>query len=180
MELNDWWMERMDRCQPDTNGLLMDPPGVNPSSLLTPLTSGARDDPPPGNLTSWTVRPSTEQERLLYQEQEARRYASPWSPWQWQCQARVLLWSYFSVFLCPLHSNFTKHDFCFIYVLFSLKSDSTITNVCLSVTLSVCLVPKPRSLSESIIQHHHLSSFILTITIFHPYHHHYLHLYNHN
>ena len=42
-------------------------------------------DPGPGNVTSWTVRPSTQQERQCYREQEARRYAAAEQAWQWVC-----------------------------------------------------------------------------------------------
>ena len=75
LHLNDLWLEKIDQCQP----LVTTTPPVS-------QLNGHGTDPAPGNVTSWQVRPSTEQERLFYQEQEVRRYAAPAHAWQWQCQ----------------------------------------------------------------------------------------------
>ena len=66
VELSDWWMERCDQYQL-----------TNESPVSGQLTN---ESAAPGHVT-----PSTEQERLSYQEQEARRYEVPGDPWQWQC-----------------------------------------------------------------------------------------------
>jgi len=82
-DLTDWWVDRIDKYELLSSPTSPPPLTVNPP--VAPLPPVNNSDPVPGNVTSWTVRPSSSQEKLLYQEQEARRYANPGSAWQWQC-----------------------------------------------------------------------------------------------
>ena len=56
-------------------------------ALVSPVNGAMQTttDPGPGNVTTWTVRPSTQQERQCYRDQESKRYAAAEEAWQWQC-----------------------------------------------------------------------------------------------
>ena len=63
-DLTNHWLDRLDSCP----------------AQLTPS-----DWPGPGNVSRWVVRPSSQEERDNFREQERRRYRDPSQPFTWQC-----------------------------------------------------------------------------------------------
>jgi len=75
--LNQWWLSRLETCRA---GFVSQ---SGPPLEIASASGGL--DVPPGNTTQWTVRPSTQQERLKFQEEERLRYANPNQVFQWSC-----------------------------------------------------------------------------------------------
>jgi len=74
--LNQWWLDRLESCRA----------GFMSQAGTTSLPSGSAGsgcDIPPGNTTQWTVRPSTQQEKDRFQDEERRRYENPSQVFQW-------------------------------------------------------------------------------------------------
>jgi len=74
--LNQWWLDRLESCRAG----FMSQAGTN----SVPAGSvGTGCDIPSGNTTQWTVRPSTQQEKIRFQDEERQRYANPTQVFQW-------------------------------------------------------------------------------------------------
>jgi len=76
--LNQWWLDRLESCRAG----FMSQAGTA-SVPASSVGAGAGCDIPPGNTTQWTVRPSTQQEKIRFQDEERQRYANPSQVFQW-------------------------------------------------------------------------------------------------
>lgn len=74
--LNQWWLDRLENCRAG----FVSQAGASSAPVSS---AGAGCEVPVGNTTQWTVRPSTQQEKLKFQEEERIRYANPSQVFQW-------------------------------------------------------------------------------------------------
>lgn len=93
MALTTWWLERRDYCRATTTGGDEQPeppptsaptaaPAAASSASSAPFASA--DVPPSSSFTTWTVRPSTEEERVQFQLQERERFSKPTQPFTYR------------------------------------------------------------------------------------------------
>eukprot|EP00092_Neocalanus_flemingeri_P094512 GFUD01120196.1.p1 GENE.GFUD01120196.1~~GFUD01120196.1.p1 ORF type:complete len:859 (-),score=207.49 GFUD01120196.1:242-2818(-) len=77
--LNQWWLDRLENCRAG----FVSQAGSTSVPISSAAGAGVGCEVPAGNTTQWTVRPSTLQEKIKFQEEERLRYTNPTQVFQW-------------------------------------------------------------------------------------------------